>query len=195
MPQESGDRSNGYEALAAEFIARRDRSSIGAATVRRWAKSLPPNAAVLDLGCGSGEPISTALITAGIAVSGVDASPTLVAAFRRRFPQAEVACEAAEDSSYFGRSFDGVVAVGLIFLLSAEAQEKLIRRVARALKPGGRFLFTAPIQTYTWTDILTGRQSISLGEQKYKLSLSEAGLHEVGEYEDEGGSHYYDAAR
>ena len=46
-----------------------------------------------------------------------------------------VSCEAVEDSSFFGRTFDGVIAVGLLFLLSAAEQRDLIRRVAFALNP------------------------------------------------------------
>ncbi len=57
----SGDRSNGYEAVGAEFMRRPEASSIGVATVRLWARLLPSGETVLDLGCGSGEPISTAL--------------------------------------------------------------------------------------------------------------------------------------
>lgn len=64
-----------------------------------------------------------------------------------------------------------------------------------ALKPHGRFLFTAPVQIGTWADMTTGRQSLSLGADAYKALLSSAGLTLVGEYVDEGEGHYYDAVR
>jgi SAM-dependent methyltransferase len=195
MSQETEDRSNGYDAIAADLMAGRDRSNIGVATVRNWARSLPVGASILDLGCGHGVPISAALMDDGFIVYGVDASPSLTAAFRSRFPQANVACEAAEDSTFFGRTFDGVIAVGLMFLLPAEAQRKLIHRVALALKPRARFLFTAPTECATWADMLTGRQSLSLGDETYKAILSEAGLLLVDEYADEGKNHYYDSAQ
>lgn len=159
-----------------------------------WARSLPRGAAVLDLGCGSGVPISETLIEEGLTVYGVDASPALVAAFRQRFPHAPVACEPVEHSRFFDRSFEGVVAVGLI-LLRAEVQRDLIGRVARALKPGGRFLFTSPAQACTWPDNLTGRPSRSLGADVYKAIAADAGLTVVAEYTDEGENHYYDACR
>src|SRR5262249_41916013 len=66
-----------------------------------------------------------------------------VQAFRRNLPNVSVICEAVEDSTFFDRTFDGVVAWGLIFLLPAEAQRHLIRRIAGILVPGGRLLFTA----------------------------------------------------
>lgn len=188
----TGDPSNGYEAVAPEFIRRREQSSIGAGTVQMWARSLPLGGAILDLGCGSGVPISTALSNAGFVVYGIDASASLTAAFRRRLPRAHVACEAIEDSRFFNRTFDGVIAVGLIFLLSSDAQRNLIRKVAVALNTDGRFLFTSPAQPCAWTDMLTGKESHSLGTEEYKAAFSEVGLTLVGEYEDEGENHYYD---
>src|SRR6266446_6012457 len=98
------DRSNGYEAVAEDFIIRRTGSSAGVATVRTWAKDLPTGAAVLDLGCGHGVPISEALLGQGVSLYAVDASPILVAAFRARFPSVPVECNAVEDSDFFGRS-------------------------------------------------------------------------------------------
>lgn len=68
------DPSNGYEAAADAFMAGRGTSSVGVGTVRSWAQSLPRGSAVLDLGCGDGMPISQALLDAGLAVWGVDAS-------------------------------------------------------------------------------------------------------------------------
>jgi cyclopropane fatty-acyl-phospholipid synthase-like methyltransferase len=150
---------------------------------------------VLDLGCGHGVPISQALIQVGCAVHGVDASPTLVAEFRRRFPGVPVACEAVEDSRFLGQSFDGIVAVGLMFLLQPDAQRDLIRKVARALNPDGRFLFTAPRQPCTWTDLLTGRESRSLGAEAYRAILADNGLRVVSENQDEGDNHYFSAVR
>lgn len=191
----SEELANGYEAAASEFMARRGQSRIGVATVQSWARALAPGASILDLGCGHGVPLSMALIDEGFVIHGIDASPTLTAAFQSRFRQAHVACEAVEDSSFFGRTFDGVLAVGLIFLLPADVQRDLIRRVAELLNPGGRFLFTAPPDACSWIDVLTGRRSLSLGADEYKVILEGTGLALVGEHVDEGDNHYYDARK
>lgn len=97
----------------------------------------------------------------GFVVYGVDASPALAAMFRRRFPRMHIACETVEESHFFGRTFDGVVAVGLLFLLPEEVQRGVIGKVAAALNQGGSFLFTCPQPSCTWTDELTGRQARS----------------------------------
>ena len=189
------DKSNGYEAISADFMSIRSRSTTGLATVRDWAKSLPPSACVLDLGCGHGLPISKALLDEGCAVYGVDASPSMVAQFRSRFPNAQVERSAIENSRLFGRRFDGAIAWGLMFLLARDFQASLIHKVALALKPGGKFLFTAPHQVCEWSDNLTGRKSLSLGSVGYRKIVESEGLELVGEAEDEGQNHYYFVCR
>ncbi len=195
MAMPDHDPSNGYESVASEFVARRGQSGIGAATIRAWARSLSPGASILDLGCGHGAPISAALMDDGFDVYGVDSSPTLAAMFRDRFPRAHVVCEAVEDSSFFGRKFDAIVAVGLMFLLPADVQDRLIRRIAQTLSSGGRFLFTSPAEACIWKDVLTGQQSLSLGADTYKDLISNAGLVLVDEYLDGGDNHYYDSRK
>jgi 2-polyprenyl-3-methyl-5-hydroxy-6-metoxy-1,4-benzoquinol methylase len=186
------DASRGYDALAREFMLGRD-PMIGVATVRQWARSLHSGSTILDLGCGHGVPISQTLLEDGFRVYGIDASPALVAAFQDRFPMASAICEPVEHSRFFGRTFDGVIAWGLMFLLEDEAQMALIHRVASVLEPGGRFLFTSPEQASRWTDVLTGRESASPGADVYRATLAAAGLTLMAEYQDEGGNHYYDA--
>lgn len=185
------DHSNGYEVVCDKFISIRSKSSTGVSTVRDWAKSLSRRAAVLDVGCGHGIPISEALIDEGFAVHGIDASPSLIAAFSYLFPNVPVECSAIEDSQFFGRKFDGVIAWGLMFLLAPDIQATLIHKVASVLKPGGKFLFTSPRQVCEWPDNLTGRKSVSLGSEEYRKIVVSEGLVLVGESEDEGQNHYY----
>lgn len=194
-PLPEDDASNGYESVAAKFIAAREQSSIGIEVVRTWARNLSSGAAILDLGCGTGVPISQLLIEAGFRIYGVDASPTLVAEFHRRFPQMSVACEPVETSAFFAKTFDGVVAIGLMFLLPADVQRSLIFKVASALNRGGHFLFASPSQVCEWTDLMTGRLSRSLGEDAYITLLAEAGLVIIGNYTDEGGNYYFHALK
>ena len=63
------DRSSGYEGVAVEFLARRGSgrsTGVGVNTVRKWARTLPGGASVLDLGCGPGFPITEVLVTEGL---------------------------------------------------------------------------------------------------------------------------------
>ncbi len=187
------DRSNGYEQHAQEFVRRRD-PAIGLDVVREWACQFAPGARVLELGCGHGV-ISGALVERGVTLSAVDASPTLLDAFRSRFPNARTQCAAAEDSTYFDRTFEGVIAWGLVFLLPVDAQRTVIARVGRALEPGGRFLFTAPREAKVWIDVLTEQESRSLGAQAYVSLLRESGCEVQLGRTDAGGNHYFFATK
>jgi SAM-dependent methyltransferase len=192
------DRSNGYEGIAAQFMAGRGRArsaGIGVKEVRNWARSLPPGAAVIDLGCGPGLPITEVLVAEGLNVFAVDAAPSFVEAFRRNLPTTPVACEAVQDSSFFGRTFDAALAWGLIFLLAPEDQRRLIQSIARILAPAGRLLFTSPPEPLVWNDAMTGLESHSLGAAEYRKQLFDAGLSISTEYEDVGCNHYYDALK
>jgi cyclopropane fatty-acyl-phospholipid synthase-like methyltransferase len=192
------DPSNGYEGVAAAFLAGRGRApstAVGAREVRDWARTLPPHATVIDLGCGSGLPITKVLVSEGLNVYGIDASPSMVEAFRHNLPEIPVACEAVQDSSFFHQMFDSVVAWGLIFLLLPEEQRDLIQRVADVLVPSGRLLFTSVAEPLVWNDAMTGLESRSLGASEYRILLSEAGLRVTREYEDEGQNHYFDARK
>lgn len=189
----TADPSRGWEAVASKFME--VRSDVGSDVVEHWTGHLRPIASVVDIGCGSGIPVSDVLASRGFELFGVDASPTMLSAFRHRFPKATAACETAESSSLFGRQFDGAVAVGLMFLLPENSQRSLIARIARALKPDGRFLFTAPAIPCEWLDTLTGQPSRSLGLEEYERLLADEGMHIVDTCVDAGENHYIHARK
>jgi SAM-dependent methyltransferase len=91
------------------------------------------------------------------------------------------------------RTFEGVLAWGLLFLLSREDQRCLIQRMADILVPGGRLLFASPAEPLVWNDAMTGLESRSLGAEEYRRQLSAVGLRVTSGYEDEGQNHYFDA--
>jgi SAM-dependent methyltransferase len=188
------DHSIGWEDVADRFMT--IRSGVGTALVRSWAQRyLAPSSTIVDIGCGSGIPIARGLVDDGFAVSGIDASPSLLGAFQTNFPDLPAACECAQDSTFFGRTFAGAVSVGLIFLLGTEDQRKVLAKAADAIEPAGRFLFSAPRQMCEWRDTLTGRISISLGADTYARHLHTSGLRLVDCLTDEGGNNYFDAVK
>jgi SAM-dependent methyltransferase len=187
------DGSNGYEELAETFVRWRE-PRIGLAIAREWASEFGPGAEVLELGCGHGV-VSQVLVDAGLKLFAVDASPSLLRRFSERFPEVKTECSTAEGSRLLGREFDGAAAIGLIFLLEEDAQRMVLEKVARGLRPGGRFLFTAPREVGEWNDDLTGRRSRSLGEARYKEILRGVGMEVKAGVVDEGENHYYFGVR
>ena len=189
------DASNGYESRALEYAGLRESSPVGAGVVAHWAASLDPGAEVLEVGCGAGVPVSSALVDAGLKLWAIDASPSLLRIFRSRFPEVRARCEPAETSSFFSRTYDAAISIGLLFLMDEWAQRGLIRRVSDRLRAGGRFLFSAPLEAGTWQDAVTGRESLSLGRERYEEALSSCGLRLLRALQDEGGNNHYDAQK
>jgi SAM-dependent methyltransferase len=191
------DESNGYESIAEIYIKERGRAvnGIGSSTVSAWARILNKDAVVLDIGCGTGIPVTKILLDEGLTAYALDASLTMIKAFRENFTNVPVACESVERSPFFHRSFDGIIAVGLIFLLSEETQRVLISKMAAALNPGGRLLFSAPLYKVEWKDVMTEQASRSLGAEQYRALMSASGLSIVDELDDEGENHYFNAIR
>ncbi|HEY8549521.1 MAG TPA: class I SAM-dependent methyltransferase [Vicinamibacterales bacterium] len=131
-----------YDLIADRFHASRD-PGIGVAEVTAFARALGPGARVLDVGCGTGEPITTALLAAGCRVVVVDSSREMLIRFRRHLPHVPAVRAVVEACPFRDRSFDGVVAWGVLFHLDRAGQAGAIAHVSRLLKPGSPFLFTA----------------------------------------------------
>jgi SAM-dependent methyltransferase len=93
-----------------------------------------PGERILDLGCGDGV-LTEKIVAAGAAVVGVDASQAMVDAARRRGIDARVG---SGHELNFAHEFDAVFSnAALHWMRDADA---VIAGVARALKPGGRFV-------------------------------------------------------
>jgi hypothetical protein len=60
-------------------------------------------------------------------------------------------------------------------------------------RPRGRFPFTAPIEIGTCKDTNTGLNCTSLGRDRYKELLVDAGFRVVATHPDKGANNYYDA--
>ena len=184
------DKSNGYDAIAADYMKARGSSEVGARPVREWAATLPEGASVLELGCGHGA-MTKVLLDVGLSVHAVDASKAMLTALLERFPGLPVECAAVEESQFFGQTFDGVLAWGFMFLLTPETQKAVIAKVGAALRTGGTFLFTSPKQECVWQDAMTRLPTTSIGYAGYQRTLAAAGLALVGELTDEGQNYYY----
>lgn len=186
------DSAQAYEIHAHEFLKNREHSRTGFNVVKAWADSLPQGSDVLELACGGGYPVTTELNKAGLKLWAIDSSETLLSVFRSRFPHVQTRCEKLQESRFFDRQFDAVVAIGIVFLLSEHEQSELIHKVSKALNLQGRFLFTAPVEIGKWDDLSTGVECNSLGLDRYTHILSDAGFEIVSQATDTGGSHYFD---
>ncbi|MBW8880779.1 MAG: methyltransferase domain-containing protein [Asticcacaulis sp.] len=90
----------------------------------RFAAHLPVAGSVLDIGCGSGDPISRYFLNSGFNVEGIDSSPSLIAICRDKFP-AQDWTVADMRNLKLGKTFDGLIAWHSFFHLSPEDQRQM----------------------------------------------------------------------
>lgn len=131
-----------YEEHAAAWDRVRGRELKEREWIDAFTAYLPQGASILDLGCGSGEPVARHLVESGYSVIGLDSSPSLVAMCRERFPDQEwlVGDMRALD---LDRRFDGILAWHSFFHLNFDDQRAMFPRFAAHAKPGAVLMFTS----------------------------------------------------
>jgi 2-polyprenyl-3-methyl-5-hydroxy-6-metoxy-1,4-benzoquinol methylase len=169
-----------YERTAAEFDRARTKSLFETPWLDRFAALLPDGGSVLDVGCGSGEPIARYLIESGFSVRGVDSSPSLISMCRERFPDQEWLVGDMRELD-LGRRFDGIIAWHSLFHLTPDDQRSTLIRLTEHLDGNGALMFTSGPEA---GEIVGEWQreplySASLDPNEYEQLLQANGLHLV----------------
>jgi ubiquinone/menaquinone biosynthesis C-methylase UbiE len=131
-----------YERRARDFDRERVRSLWEKAWLDRFLALLPPQASLLDIGCGSGEPIARYFVERGHAVTGIDSSATLIQICRSRFPEQEWVVADMRELS-LDRRFQGLLAWDSFFHLCPEDQRSMFPIFRIHSAPGTVLLFTS----------------------------------------------------
>ncbi len=158
-----------YEAVAREFDRDRGKTLMERFYLDALLSRLGGQREILDLGCGSAEPIARFFIDAGCRVTGVDAASAMIALCRERYPGGDW-LEADMCGLDLGRHFDAIIAWDSFFHLTPEDQRAMFPVFARHAAPGALLLFTSGPQA-----------GVSMGEI-YGHSLYHASL-DRAEYE------------
>jgi SAM-dependent methyltransferase len=124
----------------------------------RFLSHLPPGAAILDAGCGSGRD-TKAFREAGYEVTAFDGSPAMVA-LAREYTGGEVACLRFDEVEWVAR-FEGIWACASLLHVPRDQLALTFGRLAGALRTGGAWYFSMKLGTTTrhvegrsFTDIL-----------------------------------------
>ena len=167
-----------YEETAAAWAdARREATPHERPHHQAFADALAPGASVLDIGCGSGVPVARFLLERGIAVTGIDSSPSLIAMCRSRFPAAEwQVCDMRRLD--LQRRFAGLIAWYSFFHLSPEDQRAMFPIFAAHAAPGALLTFTsgpiAGVSMGEWQG--EPLYHASLSQDEYRALLADSGF-------------------
>ena len=132
---------------------------------------------VLDLGCGSGEPIARFLIKQECRVTGVDGSANMLAMCRKRFPDSEWIL-ADMRSLKLHRTFDAIIAWDSFFHLDHDAQRTMFPVFTNHIESGGVLLFTSGDENSVAYGVMNGHTvyHASLDTDEYRSLLDKHGF-------------------
>jgi SAM-dependent methyltransferase len=142
MFNEHNNTFNLYQNNAIDWDRERGRSLSEKPWLDRMLTLLPPKRSILDLGCGSGEPIARYFIDRGCDVTGVDSSSSLVGMCRGRFPGQDWLV-ADMRTLFLGRRFDGILAWDSFFHLCQVDQRRMFPIFGRHAAPRAALMFTS----------------------------------------------------
>jgi SAM-dependent methyltransferase len=131
-----------YEAVARQFDRDRSKALMERHYLDALLSRLGGQREILDLGCGTAEPIAKFFIDAGCRVTGVDAAAAMIAICRERYPDGDW-IEADMRGLDLGRRFDAIIAWDSFFHLDPQDQRAMFPVFARHAAPGALLLFTA----------------------------------------------------
>lgn len=137
-----GDIRTVYEAVAHQFDRDRSKALMEKPYLDQVLQRLGGGREILDLGCGSAEPIAKFFIDAGCRCTGVDAAGAMIALCRKRYP--DQAWRVGDMRGLnLGRRFDAIIAWDSFFHLTADEQRAMFPVFAQHSAPGALLLFTA----------------------------------------------------
>ncbi len=131
-----------YDRHAAVWDADRTKSLFEKTWLDRFLVLLPAGGSILDIGCGSAEPIARYFIEAGYDVTGADSSPAMIGICKRRFPAH--GWEVADMCTLFlGRRFAGILAWDSFFHLTCDDQRRMFPVFRVHAAPKAALMFTS----------------------------------------------------
>ena len=132
--------AEGYDRIADEYFERFGRSSVRDAKLAELVAQLPEGAALLDLGCGAGEPVARHCVGLGYRVTGVDSSFGQIERARRNVPKAHFIHADMTSVQFPAEVFDAVSAFYSITHVPRIEHAALVQRIATWLRPNGLFI-------------------------------------------------------
>jgi SAM-dependent methyltransferase len=131
-----------YDKIAPWFDEHRNKDLMEKEYLELISQHLPPQGSILDLGCGTGEPMAQFFIEGGHHVTGVDGSPKMLDYCKNRFPNMTWILQDMRTVNLKNK-FDVVLAWNSSFHLNHDDQRSMFKIFESHIKPSGILVFTA----------------------------------------------------
>ena len=131
-----------YQRHGRAWAQDRGRRLLETAWLDRFRALLPTPASILDLGCGSGEPIGRYFVEHGCRLTGIDSSPPLIELCRRSFPSHDWRIADMRALS-LERTFNGILAWDSFFHLCPEHQRQMFPIFSKHAASRAALMFTS----------------------------------------------------
>lgn len=141
----------GYDVCARKYAASRDRFR-SEWHLENLARHLAEGSDILDLGCGSGQPIDAFLIARGFHVTGVDFSKEQIRLASGALPAGTFIQSDMSEVTFPPETFDAVVSFHAIFHVPRDEHAALLLRASTFLRPGGYLLVTMGANDWEGTE-------------------------------------------
>ena len=130
-----------WDEVAETYAARRDPDGSDAALIDDLLADLPPDPAVLDVGCGDGARTLANLPPGSV---GLDVSRRGLDLASETVPDARLVHGEMSALPFAADRFDAITAYHAVFHVARERHPAVYAEFARVLRPGGRLLTTLP---------------------------------------------------
>lgn len=131
-----------YEQIVNWFDQARTKSLMEVEYLKLITSFIPPGSSILDLGCGTGEPLARFFIEKGYKVTGIDGSPKMIELCKKRFPDEQWIVSDMREIN-LPQQFDVILAWHSFFHLDLDSQRKMFKLFETHIKPGGILAFTS----------------------------------------------------
>lgn len=180
IPLAKAGTQNVYTRQARGWDCNRNKGLFEKPWLDRFSARIQPGGHILDLGCGTGDPISKYLLDKGFQVTGVDYSDPMIKMAQERYPRANWIVKDMRAMN-FTQNFDGLISWDGFFHLSVEEQRALITSFAGLVKHKGALLLTVGPKEGEVLGAVEGEDvyHASLSPSEYEQRLQENGFHEI----------------
>lgn len=166
-----------YQQIADWFDGARNKTLVEKKYLDHVLKRAKPRGRLLDLGCGSAEPMAAFFIANGFRVTGIDIAPRMIELAQSRFPGHDWQVGDIRNAD-LGEKYDVILGWDSFFHLTRDDQRAMFSRFGQYAAAGALLLFNTGTEDGEAYSVMEGQDihHASLSVDEYKTLLENNGF-------------------